>query len=143
MMQKPFYWNIPRTDPPMMGNAESTRNTHLPPDSENYYASGYPVGLPTVTKQPPDQLKCQLDRANQFFRTYNLIEITKNEFLDNAKRLFVEGRRQCHFEPVKFHRDYKQPLRELAYWLGLYFPDKFSKGEFDHILSLEDLELAR
>ena len=142
IMQENLYWTIPPQDPPMMGNAVSNRNMHLPTNSDNYYSAGYPIGQPPVAQQPPDQLKCQVDRLNQFFRTGNLVEISKTEFIDNVKSLFVEARRWCNFDPMKFHRDYKLPLRELADWLTMYFPDKFSKGAFEDILSLEDLELV-
>jgi hypothetical protein len=140
LMREPFYWLIPPRDPPMMGNAESDRNIHLPVDSNNYYSASYPMETPPVAQQPPDQLKWQLNRVTQCFRTYNLNEISKREFLDNAKSLFVEGRMWCNSYPMKFHHDYKQPLRELADWLSMYFPDRFLKGEFEDILSLEDLE---
>ena len=93
-----------------------------------------------LRRQPPDQLKCQLNRVIQFFGTWNLTEISKPEFVDNVKSLFVDGRRWCHFDPMKFHRDYKQLLRELADWMSMYFPHNFSKVEFEDILSLEDLE---
>lgn len=124
-----------------MGNAESNRNLHLS-DSDNYYAARYLMGHTPVAQQPPDQFKGQLNRVNQFFRIGSLSEISKAEFLDNAKSLFVVGRRWCYSDPMKFHHDYKQLLRELADWLTMYFPDKFWKGEFEDILSLENLELV-
>ena len=133
MQDPPLYRPVHPRDPPIMGNEESYRNNHL----DNYNSAGYPP--PPVSQQPLDQLKCQLDHANGFFRTGNLAEISKPEFLDNARILFVEGRKWCYFYPMKFHRDYKQPLHELADWSSMYFPDKFWKVEFEDILSLDDL----
>ena len=123
----PLYWPIPRSDPPIIGNAESPRNIHLP--------AAYLTGSPPLTQQAPDQLKCQLNYVNELFRTGNLTGISNTEFLDNAKCLFVEGRRWCHADPTKFDYEYKKPLCKLADSLSMYFPDGFSKGEFEDILS--------
>lgn len=118
------------SEPAILGNNETSRNTHLLPLVNNQV---YPTSFPPPPP-PPDILAYQINSVIYSFMTYNMNDLLRPGFVCCARTLFEEGRKRCIEDPGNYIVKYKYPLSVLAEFLTINFPHQFSKWEYQDIL---------